>query len=166
MKKAQLQSAINTMEAMEVKKFKYAAKSNGDLSTPLRQSMVDKATQDISDLQDDYDYDPETGTYISKKDQKPITPLQFTDMKNTVATKLDQQLTQKKMKPLGVRFSVSDASWHDAQGLGRNAGKAGVAPENTERSRATAEPAISSLPRRRYRCQPRATCRLSLSSTV
>jgi hypothetical protein len=117
------------MEQMEVKKFRYAAKGNGDLSTSARQSMIDKATNDIQSLQDEYDYDPDTGVYVSKKDQKLLMPQQYTDAKNAVATKLDQQLTQKKMKPLGVRFSASDAAWRDTQGLGRKPGAGGIAPE-------------------------------------
>lgn len=140
-KKAALSKSINTMEQMEAKKFRYAARGNGDEPSSARQSMIDKATNDIQQLQDDWEYNSETNTYESRKTPgKSLTPQEFTDMKNGVSTKLDSQLTAKKMKPLGVRFNQADAQGSQYRNPGRQAAQPSVAAASTVPA-ATPQPA-------------------------
>lgn len=114
-RKAALNQAARTMAATELKKFQYKADQDGSPRSAFRQSMIDNATQEIQNLQDSYRYDWRRNSYIDDKGDE-LTPQQFTDKKNAIATKLDQQLTGKKLKPLGVRFNASDAGAGRANG--------------------------------------------------
>jgi len=107
-KKAAYQTAAKQMAATELKRFQYKAAADGGGTSPFRQSLIDNATQQVQDLQDNYRYNPRRNTYSDDKGNE-LTPQQFTDKKNQIATKLDQQLTAKKLKPLGVRFDPADA---------------------------------------------------------
>jgi hypothetical protein len=58
-------------------------------------------------LNDQYDYDADTNTFFDPNSPtKTFSPREFTDMKNRISTKLDKDLTSKKLRPLGVRFNV------------------------------------------------------------
>jgi hypothetical protein len=106
--RAALESAAREMADTEIKKFSYKAAQDGGGNSSYRQSAIDNATQQVQALQDGYTYNPRRNTYIDDKGNE-LTPAQFTDKKNQIATKLDQQLTAKKLKPLGVRFNPADA---------------------------------------------------------
>jgi hypothetical protein len=117
-RRAALQGAAKQMADTEVKKFQYRAQQDGGDRSQFRQSMIDNATQQVQALQDSYTYSPRRNTYVDDKGNE-LTPKQFTDKKNAIATRLDQQLTTKKLKPLGVRFNPADAGANKP--TGRNA---------------------------------------------
>lgn len=115
-KRAQYATSAKTMAATEIKKFQYAAKANGDPYDDRRDTMIDTATRAIKSLQDKYEYDPDTNTYSDSEhpNAQPLTPDQFTDLKNGISSKLDKDLAAKKLRPLRVRFDPKDA------GAGKN----------------------------------------------
>ena len=85
----------------------------------FRQSMIDAATEQVKALQDKYQYDPRRNQYVNPNNPNDVlNPSEYTDKKNEISSKLDQQLGQKKMKPLGVRFDPADA------GAGKPTGRA------------------------------------------
>jgi hypothetical protein len=51
-----------------------------------------------------------------------LSPNEFTDKKNEISAKLDQQLGQKKMPPLGVRFNPADAGANKPSGRAARGG--------------------------------------------
>jgi len=114
-KKAALKAALDYDRETEIRKFQYAAKANaGGNDDPRRQPLIDAATAQVQKL-NDYQWDSDAndgagGFFDPAVPNKIYTAREFTDMKNQISTKLDQQLTQKKMKPLGVRFGVADTT--------------------------------------------------------
>ncbi len=107
---AALESAAREMAATEIKKFQFKAASDGE-NDPRRQPMIDAATAQVQKL-NDYQWDADAndgagGFFDPATPNKIYSAAEFTDMKNQISTKLDQQLTTKKMKPLGVRFGVA-----------------------------------------------------------
>lgn len=121
----QYADAADTMASTEIKKFQYAARAAADPYDDKRQALIDNATQQVKDLQDKFQYDPDTNTYSDPNSPtRTYTPEEFTDMKNQVATKLDKDLTSKKLRPLRVRFDAKDA------GAGKNL-NAPAAPAQT-----------------------------------
>lgn len=120
-KRAQYQKAVDNYTKAEYKKFQYAAKATGDPYDDRRQALIDNATQQVRDLQDKFQYDPDTNTYSDPNSPtKTYTPDEYTDMKNQISTKLDKDLTSKKLRPLRVRFDPKDA------GAGKSAQPAGA----------------------------------------
>jgi hypothetical protein len=123
-KRQQYATAAKTIAATEVKKFQYALKASGGDPDGKRQAMIDDATQEVKDLQDKYQYDPDTNTYSDPNSpNRTYTPEEFTDMKNKVGTKLDKDLAAKKLRTLGVRFNAKDA------GAGKNPNQPAAAPQ-------------------------------------
>jgi hypothetical protein len=123
-KRQQYATAAKTIAATEVKKFQYALKASGGDPDGKRQAMIDDATQEVKDLQDKYQYDPDTNTYSDPNSlDRTYTPEEFTDMKNKVGTKLDKDLAAKKLRTLGVRFNAKDA------GAGKNPNQPAAAPQ-------------------------------------
>lgn len=112
-RKKALDSAVQQMKEMEIKKFTYAQRASGGGSGPnedKRQPMIDEATAQIQKL-NDFAFDPNAfdgrgGFYDPANDKKVYSPEEFTDMKNQISTKLDAQLAKAKLRPLGVRFGV------------------------------------------------------------
>jgi hypothetical protein len=106
-------AAAKQIASQEVKRFQYANRAvGGGEDDPRRQPLIDAATAQVDKL-NTYEWDPEAqngagGFYDPHSDgTKTYSPAEFTAMKNAIATKLDAQLTQKKMRPLGVRFTVA-----------------------------------------------------------
>jgi hypothetical protein len=75
-------------------------------------------------------YDPATPTKI-------YSPAEFTAMKNEISTKLDKDLTAKKMRPLGVRFDVKSTTPGAQPAAAAPAGAPAAAPPAAQ-----GEPAI------------------------
>ena len=112
-----LEAAAKEMAATEVKKFKLASGAAG--GSTFRQSMIDAATSQVQALQDKYTYDPKRNQYVNAANPNDVlSPSEFTDKKNEIATKLDKDLGAKKMQALGVRFNPADA------GAGKPSGRA------------------------------------------
>lgn len=129
-KRAQYAAAAKTIAATEIKKFQYAAKANGDPYDDKRQSMIDDATQKVKDLQDKFTYNSDDNTYSDPNDAsaKSYTPQQYTDMKNSISTKLDASLSKAKLRTLRVRFDPKDAG--AGKGAGQAASPAQTAPKS------------------------------------
>lgn len=127
-----LMDAAAEMRAVELKKFQYAARASGGAGadpTGKRQAMIDQATQQIQNLQDQYQYDSDSNTYVDPNNpRKSYTPSQFTDMKNLISSKLDAALTKAKLRPLGVRFNPRDAGSGNVQ-VNRNGTSFYVPPQ-------------------------------------
>ena len=118
-KKAALKAALDYDRETEIRKFQYKAAADGEPRTAFRQSMIDAATEQIKGLQDKYTYNPRRNQYENPNNPNDVlNPSEYTDKKNEISSKLDQQLGQKKMKPLGVRFDPADA------GAGKPTGRA------------------------------------------
>lgn len=118
-KQKQYGDAATQMQNTEIKKFQYAARASADPYSDKRQSMIDEATQQVKDLQDKYVYDPDTNTYSDPNSPtRTYSPEEYTDMKNSISTKLDASLSKAKLRPLRVRFDAKDA------GAGKGAGQA------------------------------------------
>ncbi len=116
-KKASLMKGLDEYKALERARIKSAA-GNPEAGT-FRQSMIDAATEQVKALQDKYQYDPRRNQYVNPNNPNDVlNPSEYTDKKNEISSKLDQQLGQKKMKPLGVRFDPADA------GAGKPTGRA------------------------------------------
>ncbi len=111
-KRQQYANAADQIAKQDVKKFQYAARATGGGDEdPRRQPMIDAATAEIDKL-NSYEFDPDAnggagGFYDPATPTKTYSPVEFTAMKNQIATKLDKDLTTKKMRPLGVRFNVA-----------------------------------------------------------
>ena len=118
-RKAALTGAAKTMAATEAKKFQYQARAQGDPFDERRQTMIDAATADVQKLNDfqwDQDLnDGKGGFYDPASPNKVYTPEEFTDAKNKISTKLDKDLAAKKLRPLGVRFTVKGTTPGGAQ---------------------------------------------------
>jgi hypothetical protein len=79
--------------------------------------MIDAATEQIKGLQDKYTYNPRRNQYENPNNPNDVlNPSEYTDKKNEISSKLDQQLGQKKMQPLGVRFNPADAGANKPSG--------------------------------------------------
>ena len=128
-RKAALNGAAKTMAATELKKFEYKAAADGGDKSQFRQSMIDAATEEVKTLQDKYTYDPRRNEYVNPNNPNDVlNPNEYTDKKNDISTKLDQQLGQKKMAKLGVRFNAADAGGGKPSGdAARRAAAAGPA---------------------------------------
>jgi len=114
-KKAALQKGLDEYKALERARIRAAA-GNPEAGT-LRQSMIDNATEQIKALQDKYIYNPRTNQYVNPDQPSDVlSPNEYTDKKNEISAKLDQQLGQKKMKALGVRFNPADAGANKPSG--------------------------------------------------
>ncbi|MGA7885241.1 MAG: hypothetical protein WCA44_05815 [Acidobacteriaceae bacterium] len=113
-------AAADQMAKQDAKKFQYANRAaGGDASDDRRQSLIDAATADVNKL-NTWEYDPDAnsgagGFYDPTSPNRVYSPTEFTAMKNQISTKLDAQLTSKKMRPLGVRFNVKDTTPGSAQ---------------------------------------------------
>jgi hypothetical protein len=106
-KKKQYQAALDGYIKTENKRFQYQARAQGEPNDDRRQALIDSATADVQKLNDQYDYDADTNTFFDPNSPtKTFSPREFTDMKNRISTKLDKDLTSKKLRPLGVRFNV------------------------------------------------------------
>ena len=109
----QYAASARQIAATEVKKFQYANQAIGD-ADPRRQPIIDDATSKIEKLNTfEWDADANNGAggfYDPSTPTKIYSPSEFTAMKNEIATKIDKDLTAKKMRPLGVRFNVKDTT--------------------------------------------------------
>ena len=106
-KQKQYAESAKQMASTELKKFTYAARAQADPYDERRQALIDAATAEVQKMNDQYDYDADTNTFFDPNSTtKTFSPKEFTDMKNKIATKLDKDLTAKKLRPLGVRFDV------------------------------------------------------------
>jgi hypothetical protein len=133
-------SAARQIETNDPKKFQYADKNTAGPKSVFRQSMIDAATAQVQALQDQYDYNPRRNQYVNHENQNDIlSPAEFTDRKNRIATRLDAQLGQKKMQPLGVRFNPADAGANKP--TGRAALPAATPPATTPAPAANTPPA-------------------------
>jgi hypothetical protein len=145
-RKAALNAAAKTMASTELKKFQYKAAADGEPRSTFRQTMIDAATEQIKGLQDKYVYNPRRNQYENPNNPNDIlNPNEYTDKKNEISSKLDQQLGQKKMKPLGVRFNPADA------GAGKPTGRAAqqaaaAAPATTPQAKRPAPPTPTTPP--------------------
>jgi hypothetical protein len=138
-RKAALNAAAKTMASTELKKFQYKAAADGEPRSVFRQSMIDAATSQVQALQDKYDYNPRRNEYVNHENPNDVkSPSEFTDLKNEIATKLDAQLGQKKMQPLGVRFNPADAG--AGKPTGRAARQAATTPAATTPAAAATPP--------------------------
>ena len=106
-KRAQYAAAAKTMRETEIKKFQYKNDAMG-VSDARRQPLIDDATAQVQELNDKYDYDPDANRFFEVSNPSHlVSPSEFTDMKNKIATTLDKTLAQKKMPVLGVRFNIA-----------------------------------------------------------
>ena len=128
-KRVQYERAAKEMQSAELKKFTYAQRASKGPNEDQRQPMIDAATQQVKDIQDRYQYDPDTNTYSDPNNPtKVYSPDEFTDMKNAISTKLDAALTKAKLRPLGVRFNAKDAG--GGKNLNAPAAPAQTAPKS------------------------------------
>jgi hypothetical protein len=138
-KKAALEAALDYDRETEIRKFQYKPE-DGEAHSAFRQSMIDSATEQIKALQDKYTYNAKRNQYVNPNNPNDVlNPSEYTDKKNEIASKLDQQLGQKKMKPLRVRFDPADA------GAGKPTGRAAqqtpaAAPATTPQAKRPAPP--------------------------
>lgn len=115
-KKAALKAALDYDRETEIRKFQYKPE-DGEAHSAFRKSMIDAATEQIKGLQDKYTYNPRRNQYENPNNPNDVlNPSEYTDKKNEISSKLDQQLGQKKMQPLGVRFNPADAGANKPSG--------------------------------------------------
>jgi hypothetical protein len=148
-KKAALKAALDYDRETEIRKFQYKPE-DGEAHSAFRQSMIDSATEQIKALQDKYTYNAKRNQYVNPNNPNDVlNPSEYTDKKNEIASKLDQQLGQKKMKPLRVRFDPADA------GAGKPTGRAAqqsaatapaAAPATTPQAKRPAPPTPTTPP--------------------
>lgn len=118
----QYATSAKQIQEAEKKKFEYAQRATGGGRGPNedpRQPMIDAATANVVKL-NTYEWDEDAneekgGFYDPAKPAKIYSPSEFTAMKNQIATKLDKDLTAKKLRPLGVRFDVKSTTPSAAQ---------------------------------------------------
>ena len=135
-RKTALQKSVEDLKSLERARLKNAADASGDAKTTFRQSMIDAATEQIKGLQDKYTYNPRRNQYENPNNPNDVlNPSEYTDKKNEISSKLDQQLGQKKMKPLGVRFDPADAG--AGKPTGRAARQGSTQPTTTPTTKAT-----------------------------
>ena len=161
-KKAQYAKAAQNMRETEIRKFQYANTAVGD-ADPRRQPMIDAATanvQKLNDFQWDADANDGAGGFFDPANPKKVySPSEFTDMKNQIATKLDKDLTAKKMRPLGVRFGVKATTPAGAQPAAQPGAPAAAAPaaQANQQPAAQTESKLSKTSTAKPEAPPKAT---------
>ncbi len=136
---ARMESAAKEMATQRTREaFIRHQRATAGPNDALRQPMIDAATAQVQALQGKYEYDPRRNQYVNNENPNDVLdPSEFTDKKNVISTKLDQQLEQKKLPKLGVRFDPNDAGGNKPSGRAarraaqQGAGKTNPAPEKT-----------------------------------
>ena len=159
----QYQTALDGYVEQDTKRFRYAQRATGGGSDDARQSYIDAATanvQKLNDFQWDADANDGAGGFFDPANPKKVySPSEFTDMKNQIATKLDKDLTAKKMRPLGVRFGVKATTPAGAQPAAQPGAPAAAAPaaQANQQPAAQTESKLSKTSTAKPEAPPKAT---------